>query len=406
MTGSAREVVIVGCRYDLPAAHAQEAERLLAAKADIWEERLESLSSRVGRTIEGAGSFDGLFYPSLEDRFPLEGIGEERTRFLLSSERITLSLFQPLLGSLRGEEGGLLVSAGSAQTDQLAKSLFMQLEPELFRQALELLDPLGYLKLLRTGRAPALETVSEASSSGAGSLLSAYNRIRYGQFSTAVCGGSCAATLPLPYELSAFGFGDDRLIQPFEQGASGHYYSEGGAAFVLKEKQRALADGDPILAEIRHIGTGAMGSSVVNRNVMKKLIAQSLEAAGMEADADIMMDLYGRGNEIDDSAELSFVRNLRKSYPGLKGGFLKQDVQYVVGYYGLMGLCRLLEARQEGGELAGRKIETPNRLIGAVREEDWTTEAARYTRFSIPVYSMHGNAYHLLIDTSPDRLAG
>ncbi|MBH5320084.1 hypothetical protein I6N90_19970 [Paenibacillus sp. GSMTC-2017] len=400
MSKSESSVVIVDCRYDLPASNADAAKKLFYNKRAIWENRLLELSRHFNTNMEGIESFDGLFYPSVTEKFELESVEANKARFLLSSERMTLSLFQSLVDAhLIGTKSNLLVSVGSPQTDQLSKSMYLGLEPENFMTAMEFLDPLAYLKQLKTGKSPAIEMISEASTSGIGSLFSSYNRIKQGQFDTAVCGGSCAATSPFPYELSPFGVGNDRFTEPFEQGASGHYYSEGGAAFLLKDKEQALLDGDTILAEIRHIGVGTMRSAVVNRNAVKKLIVASLNEAGVHTDEHIFLDLYGRGNEIDDTAEFSCLRNVHKAYPNLKGGFLKEDVQYVVGYYGLMGLCRLLEAKRDGTVIQGRYVERPNHYIGSIDEEVWAANSNDYHLFSFPIYSMHGNMYHLLIDT-------
>ncbi|WP_442603179.1 beta-ketoacyl synthase N-terminal-like domain-containing protein [Paenibacillus sp. KN14-4R] len=395
-----RSVVIVDCMYDYPNKEGQCAKEILSLKDQIWESRLRELSSQYDQKFEYVGSFDGLFYRSIEEKFKVEHIPIEKSRFLLSSERITLSFFQTLIARNRiGAKSDLLLSTGSAQTDFLSKSALMSnIKPADVEHAISLIDPLSYNRFVQVNRpTAAIEMISEASTSGMGSLYSAYRKIKNGDFNIALSGGACAMTFPVPFELSHFGVGSDRWIRPFEDMAAGHYFSEGGAAFLLKERQQALEDGDVILAEIKDISSGTMGNAVVNRNAIKKLVTKSIDQAGVDEEADIFLELYGRGNEIDDTAEISCLKNLRKKYNKLRGGFLKENVQYVVGYYGLMGLCRLLEAKKENRTIVGRKIQQPNKFIGIMKEEQWATEISDQQLLSILTYNMYGNSYNLLV---------
>lgn len=397
-----RRVVIIDYCYDYP--HKAEGRSGWSAEEQnqIWNTRKEELKSSYGPDFSDAGSFPGIFYPSVEQRFELGHIPQEKSRYLLSSERITLSLFQSLVdrNTIR-EKSDLLLSLGSSQTDILAKSLYFGLGPDQLVHAMDLLDPLGFLKLLQLPRPAAIELISEASTSGAGALYSAYHKIKEGHVDVVLAGGASAMTTPIPVELSHFGIGPDRRTLPFEENTSGHYFSEGGAAFLLKEREQAIADGDTIIAEIRDLTAGTMGSTVYNRNAMKKLVVQSLRNAAVQEDEAVLLDLYGRGNEIDDTAEFSCLRNVQKQYPALKGTYLKEDSHYVVGYYGIIGLCRLLEARRDGRELQGSTISHPNKFIGSVSEQQWTADTEGYNLISIPTFSMHGNSYNLVLDLQP-----
>jgi|GEM_PF-2237944 Polyketide synthase modules and related proteins len=401
-----RRVVIVDYCSDYPNKdegrpgwNAEEQER-------IWQSRKEELNRTYNTDFTNVGSFPGIFYPSVEQRFQLSHIPQEKSRYLLSSERITLSLFQSLIdrNTIR-EKSELLLSLGSSQTDVLSKSLYFALGPEQMAQAFELLDPLSFLKLLQLPRPAAIELISEASTSGAGALYSAYHKIKDGYVDVVLAGGASAMTTPIPVELSHFGIGPDRQTLPFQENASGHYFSEGGVAFLLKERELAIADGDSIIAEIRDLTAGTMGSTVYNRNAMKKLVVQSLRNAAVGEDEAVLFDLYGRGNEIDDTAEFSCLRNVQKQYPALKGTYLKEESHYVVGYYGMIGLCRLLEARQEERPLQGSTISHPNKFISSVSEQQWTTDTAGYNIISIPVFSMHGNSYNLVLDLQPSTVS-
>lgn len=393
-----RRVVIVDYIYDFPNKEQLDAEELQERKDLIWESRLRELERNYNQKFAEVACFAGLFYPSVEEHFPLRHIQAEKSKFLLSSERISLNLFQTLADrNVVSPKSNLLVSVGSSQTDNLSKFALMGLEGDELEKAVELIDPLGYLKLLQWVRPPALETISEASTSGIGAMYSAYSKIKKGEFDVAITGGASAVTFPSPYELSHFGTGDTRAMQPFEEGASGHHFSEGGVAVLLKEREQALVDGDTILAEIKDISAGTMGNPVVNRTAIKKLVSRSLANAGIGQEAEIFLELYGRGNEIDDTAEFSCLRNLQKNYTNLRGGFLKEDVHYIVGYYGQIGMCRLLDSVREHSLLQGREIKQPNSFIGRITDEQWSQNVSEFDLVSILSYSMHGNSYNLLL---------
>lgn len=397
-----RRVVIIDYCCDYPNKDEGRSGWSAEEQEQIWHMRKEELNRIYDTDFTNVGSFPGIFYPSVEQRFQLNHIPQEKSSYLLSSERITLSLFQSLIdrNTIR-EKSNLLISLGSSQTDVLSKSLYFALAPEQMAQAFELLDPLSFLKLLRLPRPAAIELISEASTSGAGALYSAYHKISEGHVDVVLAGGASALTTPIPVELSHFGVGPDRRTLPFEENTSGHYFSEGGAAFLLKEREQAIADGDTIIAEIRDLTAGTMGSAVYNRNAMKKLVVQSLRNAAIGEEEAVLLDLYGRGNEIDDTAEFSCLRNVQKQYPALKGAYLKEDSHYVVGYYGMIGLIRLLEARKEGRPLHGSAISRPNKFIVSVSEQQWTVETEGYNLLSIPTFSMHGNSYNLVLDLAP-----
>ncbi|MHC5269010.1 beta-ketoacyl synthase N-terminal-like domain-containing protein [Enterococcus sp. LJL98] len=393
-----REVVIVDCIYDIPNKTSlgnATVKTTIKDNKDILKGRLKEMEKLQETEITFNDSFHGVFYESIDERFPLESISLDKKRYLISSEKITLSLLNSLLKRNHiDQKKGFLLTLGSANTDSLSKYQLIERNGETLAQNFELADPLGYLKLLDYQGTFAVESISEASTSGIASLYNAYIKIKEGAFDTAIVGGASAVTFPVPFEFSQFGVGDERFIEPFEEDAKGRYFSEGGAAFLLKEKQQAEKDGDQILAEIKDISSGTMGNVVVNRRAVKKMLERSFSKAAVASNDNIVVELYGRGNEVDDAAEFSLVKNLKKTYSNLKGGFFKEDIHYVVGYYSLLGLCRMLDAEDEK---SGRLIKEPNRLIGQVDETLWTDQFDEAALISILAYSMYGNMFNLLI---------
>lgn len=393
-----REVVIVDCIYDIPnkASLGNVAVKtIINENKDILKGRLHEMEKLQKTAITFNESFHGVFYEAIDERFPLENISLDKKKYLISSEKITLFLLNSLLKRNDiDQKKGFLLTLGSANTDSLSKYQLIERNGETLAQNFELADPLGYLKLLDYQGTFAVESISEASTSGIASLYNAYIKIKEGAFDTAVVGGASAVTFPVPFEFSQFGVGDERFVEPFEKEAKGRYFSEGGAVFLLKEKQQAEKDGDRILAEIKDISSGTMGNVVVNRRAVKKMVERSFSKAAVASDANIVVELYGRGNEVDDAAEFSLVKNLKKTYSNLKGGFFKEDIHYVVGYYSLLGLCRMLDTENKKN---GKLIKDPNYLIGQVDEALWTDQLEEADLISILAYSMYGNMFNLLI---------
>lgn len=402
-----REVVIVDYIYDIPNKTSSEkttVKTIINDNKDLLKRRRNEMEKLQEAEITFIDSFNGVFYESIDKHFPLVNIPVDKKRYLISSEKITLSLLNTLLGRNHiDKKKGVLLTIGSANTDSMSKYQLLQLNGETLAQNFELADPLGYLKLLEYHGNFAVEYISEASTSGIASLYNAYIKIKEGAFDTAVIGGASAITFPVPFEFSQFGIGNERFIEPFEEHAQGRYFSEGGAVFLLKEKHQAERDGDTILAEIKDISSGIMGNAVVNRTAVKKMVERSFSKASVDLKTNIVVELYGRGNGVDDAAEFSLLKNLKKTYSNLKGGFFKKDIHYVVGYYSLLGLCRMLEMKNKKN---GSIIKKPNHLIGKIGDGLWTDSLGEAVLISILAYSMYGNMFNLLIKRINSKSGG
>jgi 3-oxoacyl-[acyl-carrier-protein] synthase II len=105
-------------------------------------------------------------------------------------------------------------------------------------------------------------TTTSACSSGAHAIGEAFRAIRHGYVDAAVAGGSEACVTPLGIAgftaLRALSTRNDepaRASRPFDKGRDGFVMGEGAAALVLEERDRAIARGANVLAEV--LGYGA-----------------------------------------------------------------------------------------------------------------------------------------------------
>ncbi len=110
-------------------------------------------------------------------------------------------------------------------------------------------------------RGPSYTTASACSSS-AHAIGEAFRAIRFGVLDAALAGGSEACITSLGVAgftalraLSTRNDEPEKASRPFDRGRDGFVMSEGAAALVLEERDRAIARGAPILAEI--VGYGA-----------------------------------------------------------------------------------------------------------------------------------------------------
>ncbi len=105
-------------------------------------------------------------------------------------------------------------------------------------------------------------TTTSACSSGAHAIGEAFRAIRYGYLDAAVAGGAEACITPLGIAgftamraLSTRNDEPTKSSRPFDKGRDGFVMAEGSAALILEERDRAIARGATILAEV--LGYGA-----------------------------------------------------------------------------------------------------------------------------------------------------
>ncbi len=105
-------------------------------------------------------------------------------------------------------------------------------------------------------------TTTSACSSGAHAIGEAYRAISYGLLDAAVAGGTEACVTPLGIAgftamraLSTRNDEPEKASRPFDKGRDGFVMAEGAGVLILEERERAVARGATILAEV--LGYGA-----------------------------------------------------------------------------------------------------------------------------------------------------
>jgi 3-oxoacyl-[acyl-carrier-protein] synthase II len=168
------------------------------------------------------------------------------------------------------------------------------------------------------GLANACLSYTVACASSAVAIGEAFRRIRAGEATVMLAGGSDA---PHAYgvvrawealRVLAPGDADNapRACRPFDSGRSGLVLGEGGGAIVLEERDHALARGATIHAELAGYGSTCDHTHLVRPEMRGQLraIAQAMQDAGLARDEVDYINAHGTATREGDPTEIAAIR--------------------------------------------------------------------------------------------------
>jgi 3-oxoacyl-[acyl-carrier-protein] synthase II len=152
---------------------------------------------------------------------------------------------------------------------------------------------------------------SSACTSSSQAIGYAFESIRYGKQEVMVAGGSdeltfcTAGVFDTLYATSLRNDQPGTTPRPFDRDRDGLVVGEGGCTLVLEERERALARGARIYAEILGFGTNSDGAHVTSPQMatMAETMRIALEDAGLPPDAMGWVNAHGTATESGDIAE-------------------------------------------------------------------------------------------------------
>lgn len=161
-------------------------------------------------------------------------------------------------------------------------------------------------------------TSSSACTSGSQALGYAFEAIRYGRQELMVAGGSeelssfHAAVFDTLFATSTRNDSPEATPRPFDRDRDGLVVGEGAVTLVLEERERALARGATIHAEILGFGTNADGAHVTHpaQETMAVVMEQALADAGLPASEIAWVSAHGTATEQGDIAESHATRRV------------------------------------------------------------------------------------------------
>lgn len=152
---------------------------------------------------------------------------------------------------------------------------------------------------------------SSACTSSSQAIGYAYETVKHGIQTVMVAGGSdeLSPSQPAIFDtLFATSLRNDephKTPRPFDRDRDGLVIGEGGATFILEERDYALSRGAPIYAEVVGFGTNSDGLHVTKPDCHSMQIAMklALQDSGLDAKAIGYVSAHGTATELGDIAE-------------------------------------------------------------------------------------------------------
>jgi epothilone polyketide synthase D len=203
-------------------------------------------------------------------------------------------------------------------------------------------------------RGPSL-TVDTACSSSLLAVHLACQSLRSGESELALAGGanviqSSESTIAL-WSMGALS--PTGRCSAFSADADGYVRGEGAGMLVLKPLERALADGDPVLAVIHGSATNHDGESngltAPSGIAQRALVEEALARAGVEPDAVGFVEAHGTGTHLGDPIEAEALRGafrLAETHTRLLIGSCKTNLGHLEAAAGIAGLAKVVLALQ------------------------------------------------------------
>ncbi|MEU2494312.1 SDR family NAD(P)-dependent oxidoreductase [Streptomyces sp. NPDC007883] len=209
----------------------------------------------------------------------------------------------------------------------------------------------AHLAHVRDLRGPNM-VVDSACSSSLTALHLAQQALHTGDCEMALAGGADLILDETPYlKLSAAGaLSPDGACHVFDAAANGLVPGEGVGAVLLKPLDRALADGDRVLAVIEATAVNndgrTMGLTTPNPDAQRAVVREALARAGADAGTVSYVEAHGTGTMIGDPIELKALTEVFREDTAERGfcavGSVKSNVGHLLMAAGMAGLQKVV----------------------------------------------------------------
>ncbi|NOJ97531.1 SDR family NAD(P)-dependent oxidoreductase [Corallococcus coralloides] len=374
---------------------------------------------RSGFFLDGVELFDAGFFGLTpreaelldpQQRFFLECAWEalERAGYASSQEDLSVGVF-----------------AGASASSYLLSNLLSR--PELVRtvgaQALTLANDKDYLatraSYLLDLRGPSV-TVQTACSTSLVAVHLACQALLNGEMDVALAGG---VSIPVPHRVGYLHqpgsiASADGHCRAFDAEAQGTVSGSGVGLVVLKPLERALEDGDTVLAVIRasalnNDGATKVGYTAPSVEGQAAVIHEALAMSGLTP-ADIQyVEAHGTGTALGDPIEVSALNQAFESRPASAGpcalGSLKPNIGHLDAAAGVAGLMKTVLALQHGKLPPSLHFHQPSPMADFARgpfqvvteARDWTPHDAP-RRAGVSSFGMGGTNAHVVLEQAPE----
>jgi acyl transferase domain-containing protein len=205
----------------------------------------------------------------------------------------------------------------------------------------------------------------------------------------------------------------DGICRPFDTGATGQVFGNGGGAVVLKRLRDALDDGDHVHAvltgwAVTNDGADRAGLTVPGVSGQAAAIAEALAVADWDPASIGFVECHGSGTPVGDAIE---VDALRRAFQGSAAecvlGSVKSNVGNLDAAAGVLGLIKSVLAVRDGVIPPTLHFKAPH---PEVRLDGFTvgTEAIEWAgprRAGVSSFGLGGTNAHVLLEQAPVRPA-
>ncbi|RKR91092.1 amino acid adenylation domain-containing protein/thioester reductase-like protein [Micromonospora pisi] len=256
--------------------------------------------------------------------------------------------------------------------------------------------------------------IATACSSSLVAMHSAVRAIRQGECGMAIVAG--AKLMLGPQETIQLcrlqALAPDGRSKAFAADADGFGRGEGCAAVILKSLDRAVADGDPVLAVVRgtavnHDGPSS-GLTVPSGPAQTRLVNRALADGGLDPADVTYLEAHGTGTPLGDPIELRALGEVfaQRRQPLLVGS-VKANIGHLEEAAGLAGVIKVVLALRHGVIPPQIHCATPTDKVDWASlpvtvprtAMDWPTGAPRIA--GVSSFGMSGTNAHVLLEAFP-----
>ncbi|MGJ8516215.1 type I polyketide synthase [Carnimonas bestiolae] len=424
-----KKVAIIGAAYRFPGADSIKAfadalinERDLVTEVDSsrWDKQTFQHPDRKhpGTSVTfAAGSlgdisgFDAEFF-GISPREAAQLDPQQRIMLELAWQTMEHAGIQP--SALRGSDCGVYLGVASLDYSyRLAEDLALTDTTTATSNTMSLVsNRISYLFDLH-GPSVSMDT---ACSSAMVAFHHACAAIRAGEIDTALTGGISLHLHPFGFLIfsKASMLSANGRCRSFDADGDGYVRSEGAGMFMLKDYDKAVADGDRIIAVVAGSGVNTDGSkqglTVPNPAAQQSLMARTLRNSGIGADELSYVEAHGTGTKVGDPIEVSAISDAlasQRKMP-LPIGSVKSNIGHMETASGVAGLAKALHV------LTQREIPATigvRRLNPALKAEQRNIEVVTQRRalpasgklvVAVNSFGFGGANAHVLLESAPD----
>jgi phthiocerol/phenolphthiocerol synthesis type-I polyketide synthase C len=204
----------------------------------------------------------------------------------------------------------------------------------------------------------------------------------------------------------------------FDADGNGYVRSEGGGVFLLKDYEKALMDGDPILAVVAASAVNTdgykTGLTVPSAEAQITLMRQACARAGLRPEQIDYLEAHGTGTPVGDPIEtraIGAALGQGRSSP-LKIGSIKSNLGHLETASGVAGLAKALLSIEHRQVPATISLNKPNPNI---QFDAWNIEVVTDTlelpkkgqlTIGVNSFGFGGANAHVILQSPPELIQG